>query len=567
MNISNFENQINETILERGYDYFTNDYITSLQKLKSGKWQAKVEGNYGNYRVEVLLDKVENITDYSCNCPFEGDICKHITAVLYAIRDRQDIQVAETVSNPPEWETIIRNTPEKKLKEFLLKYANENTDIQNELVVQLSDLPQKVNTAKYEKIVAKAFNSTKDRHGFIGYHDAYAALHPINNLLDKAGEHIGNGNYHEAFSIVSAVAPQCIEAIQYMDDSNGECGDVIGHAFDLTGRILDAVQNTKLAGEIFDWLHKQVQNPDYDDYGCGDDLEPLFFDWAVKTNHSETAYQFIEQQLKKSDEKDGWTSGYRKTKYLKFKIQLLNNQGKAKEADQIIEENLHLSDFREMRITQALSQGKTEEAIDHIKKGITQAEKDNHAGIVHRLKDKLLEIYEKQRYTNNIRTLSKELFLDNTNSIEYYRKYKATFTKEDWSEPCTEIIKKLSKPMKPNYWGRAFRSDLVSVFIEEAMWNELFNEVKQSNDIRILENYYKYLATHFPNEMIPMYKHAILKFAENTGRDIYVTLVQYLKNMAKLNGGEPEAINLKNELLEKYKNRPAMKEEFKKLNW
>jgi hypothetical protein len=37
--------------------------------------------------------------------------------------------------------------------------------------------------------------------------------------------------------------------------------------------------------------------------------------------------------------------------------------------------------------------------------------------------------------------------------------------------------------------------------------------------------------------------------------------------MAKLKGGLTAAKALKESLLEKYKNRPAMKEEFKILNW
>lgn len=37
--------------------------------------------------------------------------------------------------------------------------------------------------------------------------------------------------------------------------------------------------------------------------------------------------------------------------------------------------------------------------------------------------------------------------------------------------------------------------------------------------------------------------------------------------MAKLKGGLKAAKSLKESLLDKYKNRPAMKDEFKKLNW
>jgi hypothetical protein len=63
------------------------------------------------------------------------------------------------------------------------------------------------------------------------------------------------------------------------------------------------------------------------------------------------------------------------------------------------------------------------------------------------------------------------------------------------------------------------------------------------------------------------YKAAIEIQAKDTGRDVYKELVQYLKQMAKLKGGLSAAKALKRSLLDKYKNRPAMKEEFRKLNW
>jgi len=565
MNLNNFKNQINTTILERGSNYFEKGYITNLQKLSSGEWLAQVAGNNGDYHVEINLDKKNNITGYSCNCPFDGPVCKHVAAVLFAIREEQNKPVSETKSILPEWESIIKNTPENELRDFLLKFAKTNPSVQNELLVQLSTLPKEVNTAKYETIVARAFSAAEGRHGYIEYRDTHAAMNPIYNLLAKADEHIANGNYHEAFSIVSAVAPQCVEAIQNMDDSNGECGGVIDESFELTGKILQVVQDPQLANKIFEWLYNQIQNPDYDDFGCDNVLEPLFFDWANNKQRRETAYRFIDQQIKESKDKDGWSSEYRQAKYLKFKMHLLNDEGKRMEADQIIEENLHLSDFREMRINEAISQNKIEEAIGHIREGIAQAEKDNYPGIAHGLKDKLLEIYEKVNHTNNIRKLSKELFLENTSTISYFRKYKGTFTREDWYQPLAEIIQKLSKPGKPNYWGPVFKSGLVAVYIEEAMWEQLFNEVKRCNNIEIVEKYYNYLAPIYHDELIPMYKNAILKFAEQTGRNVYATLVTYLNNLAKLQGGKTVAKELMLELLEKYKNRPAMKDEFKKV--
>lgn len=567
MNLNDFETQVNPIILDRGIDYYENGYVSNLQKFSTGEWVAQVEGNYGNYHVKISLTKDNNIVHHHCNCPFEGVVCKHLIAVLFAIKEEQSKPESETGINAPEWESIIKNTPEQELRNFLLDFAKTNQAIQHELIVQLAVLPEKTNTAKYEALVEQIFYSASDRYGFIDYRGNTAAMHPILNLLYKAKEHITNGNYYEAFSIVSAVAPQCIQAIQNMDDSNGECGGAINEAFELTGKILQNTQNPGLTDTIFNWLLEQVQHADYDDYGCADNLEPVFFEWANNQERREKAYQFIDKQITKLNKGNGWSSQYNLTKYLKYKVSLLKKEGKLDEAEQIIEENIHLSDFREMRINEAIEQNKIEEAISHIKKGIEQANKDNLPGIVHKLKVKLLEIHKNAEDKIKIRELSKELFLENTGRIDYFRIYKNTFNKEEWCLPCGEIIKEIAKSKKSNYFGPIFPQDLASIYIEESMWEELFKEVKRSNSIAIVENYYKYLANDFHSEMIPLYKHAIYKYAENTGRDNYITLVKYLKNLAALKNGKSEAIKLRNELLVRYKNRRAMKEEFNKLGW
>ena len=99
------------------------------------------------------------------------------------------------------------------------------------------------------------------------------------------------------------------------------------------------------------------------------------------------------------------------------------------------------------------------------------------------------------------------------------------------------------------------------------MWDRLFEEVAQDKSINMIDKYSKYLAPYYSNELILLYRDAILKHAENTGRNIYSEIVRHLNNMANLQGGKDKAKELVKQLLETYKNRPAMKEEFRKLNW
>ncbi len=568
MNINDLQRNISSKIYQRGEEYFKEGCVTDLQDIGNGEWTAEVEGNYDDYTVKIKLDKNNNVKEWYCNCPYDGIICKHVVAVMLAINEQIELPKPKTgKKTKAEWANIIEDTSEKELRHFLLDYAKKNKTFQDELVINLSKSSNEVNIAKYQNIIVHTFNAVSDRHGFIEYRDTYRAMRPVYDLLEKANEYLADGNFHEAFSIAAAAAPECIEVIQNMDDSNGECGGAIYEAFNTIDKILDSCDNTQLCNTIFDWLYEQVNNKDYDDYGCGDKLEPTFFYWANTPERLKKAYQFIDEQLIRCNDSDSWSSQYNQTKYLKYKTELLINEGKENEAEQLINSCLHLSEFRKIKIDQALKKSDYNSAITHIQAGIIQAEKDKHPGIVHQFKDQLLDIYKKQKDSKNIRELSKELFLENQSSIEYYRTYKKTFNTKEWSDKCEEIIKKITKKQPKNMWGYWFQSDLAAVFIEEKMWDRLLKDVQQANRIEITDRYSQYLKNDYPEELIILYKNSILKYAENTGRNIYVDIVRYLKTMAKLKGGKEEAKSLMNTLLEQYKNRPAMKDEFKKLKW
>jgi uncharacterized Zn finger protein len=569
MNLKDIQQNISSKIYERGQEYFEDGCVRGLIHIGQEKWKANVEGNYDDYTVEIILDDKNNIKSWHCNCPYDGDVCKHVVAVLLAVKE--ELKSAKPAQkgkhHSPGWVGIIEGTPEKELREFMLGYAKKHREFRDELLINLSKAQKEINTGKYRAIIAQTFNTMSGRYGFIEYHDTNAALHPVHNMLEKAEEYLLKGNLHEAFSIAAAVAPGCLEALEFMDDSNGECGGAVNEAFETVDKIMDACNDTQLAGTIFDWLLVQVQNPDYDNYGCADELEPIFFHWANTPARIKQARQFIEEQLEKYQSSDDWSARYRLTKYLKYKTALLIKEGKENEANRLINENLHLSDFREMKIEEALGQNNYPAAIEHINAGILQAEKDNYPGIVHRFKDQLLDMYKKQKNTEKARKVSKELFYESRHSMDYYRIYKGTFETAEWPEKCEEIIRHLLKDKKKGYWGYSFQADLADIYIEEKMWDRLFDEVKQADRIEITDKYAKYLKEDYSEGLILLYKNSIVRYAENTGRNIYAEIGRYLKNMATLKGGKAVAKSLMQELLETYKNRRAMKDEFRKLNW
>ena len=84
IHIDKFEEEVHVLIAERGSQYFDSHYVRDLQQTADG-WTATIEGNETYH---VRLEGHDEILQWHCTCPFEhGPVCKHVVAVLYAVRD------------------------------------------------------------------------------------------------------------------------------------------------------------------------------------------------------------------------------------------------------------------------------------------------------------------------------------------------------------------------------------------------------------------------------------------------------------------------------------------------
>ena len=86
MNLKNFQQEISPLILQRGKDYYNEGAVNNLEE-EGGLWTANVEGSE-IYSVEVELSDHNEIESYLCNYPHDADVCKHIVAVFYELKDQ-----------------------------------------------------------------------------------------------------------------------------------------------------------------------------------------------------------------------------------------------------------------------------------------------------------------------------------------------------------------------------------------------------------------------------------------------------------------------------------------------
>lgn len=99
MDYHNFEEEVHAIVLERGEDYFKQGHVHHLEQTPSG-WKATVQGTE---EYEVTLNGTDGLEAWICNCPHDhGPVCKHVTAVLYAIRDQIKIDFGDYVNGLSE---------------------------------------------------------------------------------------------------------------------------------------------------------------------------------------------------------------------------------------------------------------------------------------------------------------------------------------------------------------------------------------------------------------------------------------------------------------------------------
>jgi uncharacterized Zn finger protein len=85
MNINNFENYINKTIVDRGYSYYIEGNVVEAFEQGEKEYIFHIEGSY-EYEVLVKIGDNGDILNSECDCPYDfGPVCKHKVAAYFKL--------------------------------------------------------------------------------------------------------------------------------------------------------------------------------------------------------------------------------------------------------------------------------------------------------------------------------------------------------------------------------------------------------------------------------------------------------------------------------------------------
>ncbi len=567
MNLDDFEEQIEPVIVERGYEYFLDDLVDGPELINEGEWLARVYGSE-TYGVEIRTDPKDSrsIREWRCDCPYEyGPVCKHVVAVLYAMAGKgQPVQDSSGSKKKPtpkdKIREIFKSTTEEELREFILSCIKSIDGFENRFLGHFADRLSEEPAQQYRNIIRNYAKAAGGRHGFIDYRSAPTFTRPLWDLNQKADELLNAGHTKESMALCQILVEEVAGVIGQMDDSDGGAGEVVLQAFDtLVSIATDAV--SEINEELFEWCMSEFLQQKYNEFGFESSFLDLLPKLVSNDVQEKSFFDLLDRQMKREKEKQ-W-SDFGVTQLIKTKIDYLQRQNREQEVLELLKAHNRFPDFRVQLVDKAIEEKNFETAKNFCQEGIHIAKEQGHPGVITRWQEKLFQIARLEDDIPEMRKWSETLFFKSYNSMQWYSALKATYSKKEWTEKCEELINRLKIP---NQRGGYVNSGLLAqIFTEENYTSRLLELVQQNaHDIYFVDQYANVLQKEFAYELPELYEQGIREVARQTGRKQYRQLTGWLRKMKKLPYGDERAYILFTQLLDEYKNRPAMKQEFEK---
>ena len=561
MTLKNFEKSISSTILERGNNYFNSGYVGNLDEVEANLWVADVFGT-DDYRIEIKTDKTE-IKSWLCDCPYDqGPICKHVVATFYAINNSlEKPKTKEKKKSKNKVNEIFSKVSKEDLQQFLQLQFRKNRGLKNSLIAHFAELLDEDSYSKYRLIIKSEVSAATGRQGFIDYYSANSFSDSLYELVQKADELIVNKNIMEALAICKVIIEEIPNIIQNMDDSGGGAGSVFEYAFETLSTIVN-IAPPMLKDDLFDYCITEYPKEKYHDFGFEDDFLRILPNVVTTEEQEKEFFKLVDNEIKKSSKDD--YKRYAIVRLINTKITYLQQAKREGEAHALIEKNKNYSEFREILVNNAISKNDFELAKELCNEGIIIAKNTESWGPDLEWHQKLLEISEKENSTEDIRKYAEYLYFNNRFQLDFYRKIKQTYSKDEWGNKCEKIINKIKGPEERGAYDKA--TALADVFVEEKYFNRLLTLMElNQKDIYFVDRYATHLKKTYPAKVLIFYGNAVKKIAINTGRKFYNEMAKYMLKMKKIEGGNEKVNILIKNFREQYKPRRAMKEIFDKI--
>lgn len=570
--LNEFEQHIDEDILKRGLQYFKKGYVTNVEELSGGEYEAEVEGSE-TYTVHLTLKKGV-IIEQECTCPFDwGSVCKHQVAVMFYLQ-QAELGIVAKKGVKPSLKNHLKPTPKKQktiaeqvdevleklspedVKDYIRDCCKKDKSFRDLFLVQHLSLTEKQSKELYAKQIKAIVKSAAGRHGYIDYAGARIVGKAVHEIGMTAEKEIEAGNYHVAMYIGLAMLEEMTSAINHGDDSNGDFGSGIEQAQNILFEITEQSITEQLRKELFDYCFQAFTQEKFK----GWDWHFSMLDLSIELLKGDNEKQLISKALdsiKKTDDK--WDYSYEKAQ--RMRLELIRKTESVENLQAFMLENLSNYNFRKELIIKSIDQKNYNYAIKLAMEGIIQDDSDK-PGYALEWRMFLLNVYELKKDVHNTIHTARYLFLNagRYHPEDLYRIMKKYVAAEEWNAFFNQLV---ADKQKSKSW-----SDFTSVsnmYIWEQQWENLMKLLLQYISLENIASVEKYLAKEYAPQLVGLYQQRILNYtAKYIGREHYVKACGFIRRMINL-GGQNEANALVMQLRKLYPQRRALMEELERV--
>lgn len=572
MQISDFESDlIDEEILDRGRDYFAMEKVGGLRHIDDKTITAKVEGSR-TYNVKVSIGGDE-IMSWSCSCPYDlGDICKHVVAVLFALKEVKTNSDSQSNNQPEQIniDEIISTLSRDELVDIVKQKAESDELLVARLQARLGGDDLTKVKKSFKRIIRASVAQVK-RRGGIQYGDTYDAVEGAREIFDECMQD-EIVNPERAITGYESIIEELAPAVNYSDDSDGDIGDLIRGSFDRLNICVKETLSEKVKTEFFRYLIDESQKDIYQEWDwpweflrVASELADLsqeqsLIDTANKIvemageRRKNRGVEFPSYAAKTSESSAGsFIDRYDQERVAEIELRLVERLHGGMDIDSFLMNHRHLYNMREKETGRLIMRANYETARSIAEEGIEQAIKEKYPGLVNTFRKYLLTIAEKTKDVKSICSLAKILYLDNhQHEVGYYELLKKYTDIGKWPVIRKSIIKDLDTD-----WDRA------RLFEYEKSWDDLAKLVEVTAS----------LATYYEKQLIKSHKSVIVKayiklVGEGMdypgGRAQYQEKCQMLGKLKKY-GADNKVNEIIADWQKRYERRRALMEELEKL--
>ena len=561
MHLSHLDTDISPTILRRAAEYADAGLILSLDAdgltagtedpRRSVRYQARVRGSRP-YQVSIEARPDGAVLAFSCSCPYDGPVCKHVAAVLLVLRDHEGEPPSSSMgpdgARVSRIEELLADQPRDVLANLLITLAARSPLVAQQIRMVFGPRDPTETLSECRRLLRETINLHTDGYGFLEYEAVGAVVNGSTPVADLAAS-VAAQDPVLAIDIYLLLVEEMVTLLQTADDSDGLVGGAIEDALAAIDAVIgDEALSADTKERAFEHLLAAAGRPFLADWP---DWEVGIASMASRLVGSAAMREEWERAL--LDGRGGRVDSYR-SEQLDILLHTLTLRLEGpEEADAFLLDRHHHPTFREVAIRDALNGGRYDDAIVLADAGIEADLPRNLWGLVARWRQLKYEAALQSGQEELTRQTARELFLGG--QTEYYEALRSTYPEKAWEGVWRGMLDELDR--KPGWPGTPY----LHVIAVEHDTPRILEYCRRNP--RALEQFLGDLLPTHRDEVAELWRHDIERHGEMAStRTAYQAIAQSLRRMAKA-GLSDEARELTDRLLTQYPRKSALREELR----